>query len=240
MRYTFLLSLLALTFSAFAETPSAPVEPDFDSLGGNTILLERARALEPDKSVSIIQQRTVSRRNRLELAPEFSGTFGGEAYARTKSLGLNLNYHFTPRFSVGVKYNYSFNTLTPEGEALVDQAYADYLANPSNPNKAYPELDWAKSEWIGALTWYPVYGKLNFFDQSVVHFDLYTLAGAGQVSLRSGPTTSYTAGIGSGFWMSQNFTTRIEMRWQRYTAQYFSGPRELDLAIGSLQMGWML
>jgi len=241
MRWTRLLQLLLVlvSLSAAAQDKQEP-EADFDSLGGNTILLERAKALEPEKNITIVQARTVERRHRIELAPEFSGTFGGDPYMRTKTVGLNVNYHFTPRFSVGLKYNYAFNSLTPEGEALVDKAYQDFLADPENPSSPYPEMDYVRDEAMALMSWYPIYGKLNLLDKSVVHFDVYALGGGGQVRLRSGPATTYTAGGGIGFWVNRNFSTRLEMRYQNYTAKYLDGEKDLDLTIGSVQMGWLL
>lgn len=235
MRWS-LLILPALILSSFANA----AEPDFDSLGGNTIMLERAKALEPQKDVRIVQARTVSRRHRVELAPEFSNVFGGETYSHTKSIGMNANYHFTPRFSVGLKYNYAFNTLTREGEAMVDAAQREFQANPANPTVPYPEIDYVKDEILALANWYPIYGKINLFEKSVVHFDVYALGGGGQVRLNSGTTNTYTAGGGIGFWMTQHFTTRLEMRYQNYTAKFVDGSRPMDLTVGSLQMGWLL
>jgi outer membrane immunogenic protein len=243
MKRSLLLSLLVFALNAFAaEPPAQPqaAQPDFDSLGGNTILLERARALEPDKNVSIVQGRTVDRRKRVELAPELASVFGGQTYTSTKSIGINANFHFTPRFSVGVKYSYFFNTLSEEGNALVDAALADHQANPENPTVPYPQLDYAKDEVLALMNWYPLYGKINWFDKSVVHFDIYAIGGYGQVRLDSGDSPTYTAGGGIGFWFNQHLSTRFEMRYQNYTAEYFTGKKDMDLTVGSFQMGWIL
>ncbi len=244
---SFIICLLAV-ISIFLVAPSSlaqegkasELEADFDSLGGNKVILERARALEPEKEVSIVQPRSVNRRRRTEITTEFSGSFGGETYSKSRSLGLNANYHFTPKFSLGLKYNYTFNTLTAEGQALVDQAEADFRANPEDPTKSFPELDYAKDEFLALAAWYPLYGKINWFERGVVHFDLFALGGGGQVRLKSGATTTYTAGGGIGFWFTQHLTARLEMRYQTYTAKYFTGNQRLDLAVGSVQMGWLL
>ena len=90
------------------------------------------------------------------------------------------------------------------------------------------------------MNWYPLYGKINWFERSVVHFDIYALGGYGQVRLNSGPTSTYTAGGGIGLWITQHFTTRLEMRYQTYAAKYYAGTKDLDLTVGSLQMGWLL
>ncbi len=227
-----------LILSGFAN--AAETQPDFDSLGGNTIMLERARALEPQKDVRVVQTRTVDRRHRVELAPEFSDVFGGETFAHTKNIGINLNYHFTPRLSAGLKYNYAFNELTREGQSAVNAATAEFAANPENPTQPFPQIDYVKDEVLALLNWYPIYGKINLLEKSVIHFDVYALGGGGTIRLSSGPTSTYTAGGGIGFWLTQHFTTRLEMRYQNYTAKNNDGDRAMDLTVGSLQMGWLL
>lgn len=223
-----------------ADSKTEDLGSEFDSLGGNKTLLEKAKALEPEVNVSIVQNRFVSRTKRVEIAPEFSGTFGGDTYTRTRNLGLNLHYHFNPRWSVGFKYNHSFNALTPEGESLVNASIEDYKKNPSSPGVAYPDMDYQKNESMATVNWYPIYGKLNLLDQGVLHFDMYVLAGAGQVQMSSGASSSYTGGAGIGMWFTKNFTSRFEMRYQNHRARYLDGDKNLDLAVASLQMGWML
>jgi outer membrane immunogenic protein len=227
------------TFAAATESTSK-TDVDFDSLGGNTIFLEKAKALQPDAKVGIVQNRTVPLDNRVEFAPEFSGTFGGDAYNRTKSLGLNAMYHINAGWAVGAKYNYSFNDLTPEGQAMMDRALADYQKDTVHPTIPYPFLDYQKSEALALFNWSPVYGKMNLLDKAVAHFDFYVIGGYGQVELFSGPTSTYTGGGGLAFWLSPHFSTKVEMRYQNYKAQYLGQEKNMDLAVASVQMGWLL
>lgn len=234
-------ALLFVSNIAFAaDEKKEDLGAEFDSLGGNKTLLEKAKALEPDVNVSIVQKRFVSRTNRVEIAPEVSGTFGGDTYSKTKSLGINLHYHFTPRWSVGVKYNHAFNSITPEGEALTNASIEDYKNNPNKPSVAYPDMDFPKNETMATVNWYPIYGKMNVLDRGVLHFDWYFLAGGGQVQMNSGSTSSYTGGTGIGMWFNNHFTSRLEMRYQNQSGKYINGDKKLDLAIASVQMGWML
>lgn len=223
-----------------AENNVESTEAEFDSLGGNKIFLEKAKALQPDQNVSIVQNRAVSLNNRVEFAPEFSGSFGGDTYTRTKNLGLNAMFHFNPRWAIGAKYSKSFNNLTKEGEAMVDKAYAEFQKNPANPTLNFAELDYPKSEMMAMVNYAPIYGKLNLFDKGIAHFDFYLVSGYGQMQLYSGPTSTYTGGAGLGFWVSQHFSTKVEMRYQNYTAKYFENEKKMDLAVASVQMGWLL
>lgn len=234
---TSVLLISALSINALGQT----VETEFDNLGGNQIILDKARELNPDTKVEVVQDRIVPRKNRFEFAPEFSGTMGGDdTYTKSQSVGMNINYHFNHRWSLGAKYNHTFNKLTAEGEAMIDAAYADRMANPRNPTLPIPEIDYQKSESLIVLNWYPIYGKMNLFDKSIAQFDVYGLLGAGQVELKSGTKPTYTLGAGIGFWMSPQISTRMELRYQKYNVEYTTGPKNLDLAIASLQVGWLL
>lgn len=219
---------------------SAMAQSEFDGLGGNAALMARARALDPEAQVSVVQNRAVDRRHRVEIAPEISGVFGGDTYNRTRSMGLNAYYHLGPRWAVGAKYQYSFNQLTAEGQAQVDRANDDFRRDPENPATPYPDIDYAKGEYMALANWFPLYGKFSLLDRKVLHFDVYALAGIGRVLLRSGDANTWTAGAGLGLWATQHFTTRTELRYQSYTGQYLSGARRLDLTVASLQMGWLL
>jgi outer membrane beta-barrel protein len=238
-----LLVLLMVGSSAFASAEKAAdssIEQDFQGLGGNKVLLEKAKALSPDQEISIVQDRIVPRRKRWEISPEFAGTFGGDTYSRAQSLGLNIHYHINPSWSLGVKYTYDTNKLTNEGDAMVNKAVADAANNPRNPTAPVPTLDYPKTETFALVNWYPIYGKMNLLGKGIAHFDIYAVAGLGQVTLNSGPTQSYTGGAGVGFWWTRHFSSRLEMRYQNYKAQYFDHETNLDLGVASVQMGWLL
>lgn len=232
-------SLFVFLFASVLAHAAEPA-PDFDSLGGNKIMLDRARALEPEKTVRVVQTRTVDRRRRLEFAPEFGNVFGGETYVHTKTIGLNANFHWTNRFSMGVKYNYAFNELTKDGSAQVRAAAEEFAQNPENPTKDFPKVNYVKDELMGLLNWYPIYGKINLLDKKVIHFDVYTLGGYGQIRMEKGTSPTYTAGGGIGFWFTPHLTTRLEMRYQNYTAKIDDRDKNFDLTVGSVQMGWLL
>ncbi|MCM2283032.1 MAG: outer membrane beta-barrel domain-containing protein [Bdellovibrionaceae bacterium] len=225
--------LLASTTLLSAENAHATdLMKDFDSLGGNDVLLERARELNPEANIRIVQDRVVNRRWREELTMEYGNVLGGDAYLATQNLGANYHVHITPRWSVGVKYNYAFNRLRDEGKYLIQDTSA-------TGKGVIPEMDHPKQSYMAVLNWYPIYGKMNLYDLGVVHFDVYALGGAGQVELKSGRTGTWTAGGGVGLWFSQHLTSRLEMRYQTYEANRYGGKRAMDLAVASFQMGFL-
>lgn len=235
--------LLAFLFPALVsaqENEAQSLANDFDSLGGNSVFLEKAKALHPETENIVIQPRTVSRRNRFEISPEFSGTFGGDTYSRTQTAAMNIHFHINPRWSVGAKFGYSVNQLTPEGSAMVDRAYDDYKKNPKNPSYPMPQMDYQKAEAIGLVNFYPIYGKLNLLDRSVAQFDTYMVLGGGTVNLKSGATPTGILGAGVALWLNPKLSTRLEMRYQNYKAEYITGRQNLNLAVASIQVGWLL
>lgn len=226
---------LALAFGCLEARAEGGLLQDFDSLGGNNVLLEKAKALNPDTKVQVVQDRIVNRRMRLEIAPEYSSVLGGDPYNHTQNVGGNLHFHFTPQFSLGLKYNYSFNQLRPEGESLIN----DRELTKDGP--IIPDIDYMKSQYMAVLNWYPIYGKMNLYDLGVAHFDIYALVGGGQVELKSGRTPTYTAGGGVGFWISQHLTARAELRYQGYKARRYDAQEvEMNTSVLSLQIGYLL
>lgn len=226
--------------AATASSATSSEAQEFDSFGGNEALYMKAKALNPQVENEVVQNRFTKRTNRVEVAPEFSGVFGGDAYNRTNNVGMNLNYHINPKWSVGVKYNYSFNTLTPEGKAMVDMAERSAAANPKDPNYLYPQVVYPKTETLGMVSWYPIVGKLSFGSWGVAHFDTYFTGGYGTMELSTGSSPVATLGVGMGFWVNSNLTTRFEYRAQQYKAEYYDRSENMNTNVASVQMGWML
>ncbi len=215
------------------------IEKDFDSLGGNTVLLEKARALNPEVHTTIIQNRLVDRKNKIEISGLFDNSIGGDTYIRNSNLGLATQFHFNNQWSLGAKYGVTYNKLSNEGNSLVDQAIADHNANPSSSKAPIPDIDYPKNWTMGFVNFYPIYGKISWLGQSISHFDIYAQLGYGNISLNSGGTNATSGAIGMGIWGHENVTTRIEMQYMSYEAKYFSGPLKLGITSASMQLGWL-
>ena len=218
--------------AAPSEESSGGILKDFDSLGGNRVLYEKAQALSSDQKISIVQNRIVDRNLRLEFAPEVGMVLGGDSYLKTQSYGANLHFHINPHWSLGLKSFTHRNQLSAEGENLIENSNAA-------GRTLVPDIDYPKEENLLLVNWYPIYGKLNVLDYGVVHFDVYVLAGAGQMTLSSGKTGTQTAGGGIGFWISQHLTARAEMRYQSYKVHRLSGEDNLNITTGGLQLGYL-
>lgn len=235
---TLIMSLTLATSMAMAQTKKRiDVSKDVDTLGGNRNLIEMAQAIDPENRSRIVQSRLVDRYNRFELGLSYSGVAGGDSYVTTQSLGAALDFHFTPRWSVGLRYNDYGNSLTPEGKRVFDEARADYAAGNTS---RIPDIDVPQQSAMAVINWYPMYGKTNLLDRGIAQFDMYLLAGGGQIELNSGWTTVMTAGGGVGIWMTQHFSARGEIRYQNYQDQIITGSRQIHGVVGTLGIGLML
>jgi outer membrane immunogenic protein len=223
--------ILFVTF--FINAVQADVLKDFDGLGENKELFDTAKALHPDLNVTVVQERVVKRRNRLEISPELSLFSGGDAYIDTSSYGLTANYHITPWISIGGRYNSFTNKLNAEGENLINDMDA-------NGQGIIPDIDFPRSSTMGFVNIYPIYGKMNTLNMGITHFDLYLSAGYGSMQLRSGTSPTWSAGGGVGLWWSQHFSTRLEVRYQTYEAQRYDQSVDIDNTVASIQMGYIL
>ncbi|MEK7357686.1 MAG: outer membrane beta-barrel domain-containing protein [Bdellovibrionota bacterium] len=232
------LATLVLAIAALTTQAQAAVSSDLETLGSNQEIVKRANRLESRSRIAIVQNRAVDRRMRLELGVNYAPVASGDSYLRTQNYGGAIDFHIVPKFSLGVRFQQSLNSLTSEGKNQFQMAQ-DAKARGSVDYRV-PDIDYPEQSIIGVATWYMLYGKLNFFDVKTVQFDLYSLAGAGTQKLASGDTPTYTAGGGIGFWLNNHLTSRFEMRWQGYQDKVYTGTRDLNLIMANFGIGVLL
>ncbi|NJM09819.1 MAG: outer membrane beta-barrel domain-containing protein [Bdellovibrionaceae bacterium] len=236
-RFTLIL-LGLLAFNAWSDELTGKM----DALGANKDLMRKARAIDPQNRIRVVQNREVDRYYRFELGLNYGMATGGDPYVNTDILGGQLDFHITPRWSLGARYYNSNNKLNAEGKKVFDAAERENAAG--NNNFRRPGVDYAKDTWLAIGNWYPIYGKMNLFDATVAQFDIYFLGGAGQVNLSSGTAPIYTAGAGFGVWFTQHFASRLEARWQGYQDKVWDGfeskSRSIDQTMLSATVSFLL
>lgn len=218
---------------------------DLENLGSNQQVNERAAHLENRTRLGVVQGRAVDRNWRVELGTSYGPVAYGNSYLYTQNAGINADLHVNPRFSLGFRYAKSFNQLTNEGKAQFDQAR---ISNSTVGSFQKPQISYPEDQMMGVINWYMTYGKINFFDMKTVQFDIYSVAGYGQVKIsteidnliKSDWTNTWTAGMGVGFWLSQHFTSRVEVRYQTYADQAYTGSQNLNVIVGTLGLGVLL
>ncbi len=228
------LIFASITNSSFAASTSKQL----DTLGGNKKISEMAAAMDPENKARIVQKRLVDRHNTIELGINYGAVAGGDSYLKTQNLGASVDYHFNPQFSLGVRYYDYGNALTSEGRRVFDEARAAYAAG----GRSYiiPDIDYPLNSTMAVVNWYPVYGKTNLLDWGIAQFDMYLLAGGGQIQLSSGSTGLFTAGAGVGIWMTKHLSARLELRYQNYKDQIITGSRNIQTTTGTVGLGLIL
>jgi len=230
---SFITGLICIAQLALAQDLSKRI----DELGGNQDLAKKAKALDPDNRVRIVQNRAVDRTWRFEVGINYGNVSGGNPYLNTYALGGALELHINPKFSIGGRYYNYQNELTSEGE----RAYKAAEASNSVDNPwGKPAVDYPISTSLATASFYPIYGKLNLFDMGVAQFDLYMVGGYGQMKTSSGTSPAWIAGGGVGMWLSQNFSSRIEVRYQNYQDEIYTGSRDEKAIATTFSIGILL
>lgn len=232
-----IMSLNAVAASS-GSASSNKYDRDMDSLGSNREIMKRARAYRGDNEIIAVQKRQVDRNGRIELGVNYGmSAIGGDTYVSTSMLSGQADYHFNPRWSVGARYSTYFNSLNSRGQQAMDTYQAQVAAGKSATR---PDLAWPKDSWLGVFNFYPMYGKLDILDHSVTQFDVFILAGAGQINMPTSSSTLLTAGGGVGVWWAQHFSTRLELRWQGYNDRVYGETRNQNEMIAAITLGIFL
>lgn len=218
---------------------AADLLKDFESLGGNQSLYEKAKALNPESDVSVVQGRIVDRRLRHEIDLNMGNYISGNPYMNTDVLGLGYQFHISPKWSVNLQGSYFFNNFSKEAKNLI---YNDFkVGSVGSDTGLVPAIDWQKNSYELNINYYPLYGKFSFFDFSIVHFDLYGILGAGQTTLaRSGQKFMYNYGAGLGLWLSQHLSARLEFKVNNFEAEIFAKKIDYSPKQLSMTVGWLL
>lgn len=202
-------------------TEAKPVDNTLSDFSGLT-------GLSPFGEVSVIQRRYMPKTGRFQLFgglttitnDPFFMTFGGVAKA---------GYFLTEKW--GVEFNYfALSTSTRSvTEDLKDQH------NVGTENLVYPK------SYMGLDVMYvPIYGKMSWFNETIVPFDMYFSAGYGTTNTQNGenPGTIHLA-TGQIFSISKSYAFRWDFSWNFFDAKGIGGEtgsfNNLFLTVG---MSW--
>ena len=226
---------------------SINVDQQLDGLGTNEEIIKKARALQPNNSMRVVQKREVDRNLRPEIGIAYGFVNGGDTYLNSVNWGANLDFHITPRWSLGLRYSDNRNELTTEGQRIFDVAAAKQAAGATD--YVAPSIAFPIRTTMAVVNWYPIYGKVSWFESAVSQFDFYLIAGGGQIQYEylNGPnefirgnSPIFTGGVGMGLWVNSWLTSRLEVRYQNYKDRVSSGERSIDGLVLQLGIGFML
>lgn len=194
-----------------------PQPMDFQGLG----------RLAPFTEVSVIQKRFLPKTGRFQL-------FGGltlitnDPFFNTLGAVGKFGYFFTE--SVGLELNY-FGLSTSEAKATTElKAIQGVKTDNIILTKNVMALD---------LMFVPIYGKMAWFNERIVPFDLYFSLGYGTTGTQNGSAGTLHLATGQIFALSKATAVRWDFSWNFFNAKGIdnkeSNYNNLFLTIG---MGW--
>jgi outer membrane immunogenic protein len=233
-----LIALALISLNTWAKD----LTDEMDALGANKDLMKKAAAIDAQNRVRVVQNREVDRNLRFEFGLNYGAiATGGDPYVNTTMFGGQMDFHINPHWSLGARYTNYQNKLSSEGQSMFDDFSKRQAAQQIG---VIPQYSWDKDSWLGVINWYPVYGKINWFDAGVSQFDLYLLGGAGEINRATGMAPLYTADVGIGVWMFKHMSTRLEARWEGHTDQTWDGAnwnnRQMNEMVMSATVGFIL
>ncbi len=172
--------------------------------------------LSPFSDVAVIQRRFMPKTGRVSFSLASTFTLSSEFFLNP-GLGGHLSYNFLEKHGVELigYYAFTFNRgVTSDLEKV--EAYVS------------EESPIAKSFFGLTYKWMPIYGKIAFYDESILAFDTYFILGGGMSQItsatgsgRAGPSTtkvvwepSGVIGIGQIFAITRDLGFRWDLRWQ--------------------------
>lgn len=224
--------------STEASTTGLKILKDFDELGGNKILYERLKKLGKGKQkIKIVQKRAVNRKGRHEVSFRMETSLIG-AYVKTFKWGGGYSYHINPYFSLSLRGEKSVNTLTKEGEYVLDEGEKVWRESVEDIG-FIPDMSWERHSLGVYGSWYFIYGKMNVFERFVAQFDMYTILGGGMTYLRREKTPFGSLGIGTAVWISKKMSSRLELFYRSFTSDTLIKKRRVYKPYISWSMGYL-
>lgn len=180
--------------------------------------------LDPDKKVSVLQNRKFRKANRILLSLNV-GFADTNAYEKSYVVDPRLAYYFSEAWGIEVFYS-----------AFSNKKNATYMALGSTT--VLPDIIELKNQVGILLQWVPWYAKINVFN-TVLHFDWYFTGGVGTINANMIPgkgtgtsggeisksLTGYHLGTGHLFHVTDNFDVRLDFRntWFKAPERAVSG-----------------
>ncbi len=163
--------------------------------------------LAPFTDIAVIQRRYLPKTGRFEFSA--SGVIStNNAFFNNIGLNARLAYYFNDKYGVEGIYQLMTSSNRPITQGLI-----------SNQKIETQSLVEPKGFYGLTFNWSPIYGKMAWFQQKIIPFDIYFSPGLGvtQTSNDSGDTT-VMLGVGQLFALSKSYGIRWDFNWNYYNA----------------------
>jgi outer membrane beta-barrel protein len=145
-----------------------------------------------------VQRRDFLKRHRFEIGA-LGGWYASDALSSTYSYGGAVAFYPSEDFGLEVLV-----TRTPIEFKLEEPFNAFDAERHFTPSVAY--------QGIASLLWSPIHAKFKFTESTIVHGDIFALAGAGRTFHESVLGLTWEAGFGLKLYFSRFVSFRLEIR----------------------------
>lgn len=196
---------------------SLPGEKDASAKKDEPDMGEKDVTLED--RVKSVQKKSYDKKHHFEIAPHVGLTLN-DAYYEKYNIGGSLVFHFSDALALGARFD-DFIVQTTENVSAAKRALQSRLPV-SKPRYA------AAADFY----WTPIYGKASLFN-SIIHFDLFAVVGAGMVVsqtssnesdtsplLNQGPHPAFNIGVGQRFGLN----SVVALEWTLLETLYTDTP----------------
>lgn len=151
-------------------------------------------------------ERDYVKQARHELTAQ-GGYYVSDALDGTFVVGAAYTYHITEDVGVEASFGYSRVHSTIAQKLEMDRGVT-----------ILPKQDRVYLVFTD-LVWSPLHGKLRFFADRILHFDIYGAAGVGVIDNATSFGAAGQLGVGIRFWLSPSWALRFDVRDQLYRQQ---------------------
>jgi outer membrane beta-barrel protein len=145
-----------------------------------------------------VQRRDFLKKHRFELSG-VGGFYASDALSSTYSYGGALAFYPSEDFGLEVLVTRSpvqFRLEEPFGGFTAEHHF--------NSDNAF--------QGIGSLLWSPIHAKFKFTEETIIHGDVFAVAGAGRTFHESVMGLTWEAGVGLKLYLSRYVTFRLDVR----------------------------
>jgi outer membrane beta-barrel protein len=166
--------------------------------------------LSPFEDIAVIEKKFLPKTNRLELSA--SGVVStNNAFFNDIGANARAAFYFSEKYGIEGTYQYLSSSSRPITDGLKNNQHIQTTA-----------LVEPTGYYGASLKWTPIYGKMAWFQDTIVPFDIYFTPGVGVTTTSNGSATTFSIGAGQLFALSKSYGIRWDFNWNFYSANVVS------------------
>ncbi|MCX7943854.1 MAG: outer membrane beta-barrel domain-containing protein [Deltaproteobacteria bacterium] len=143
---------------------------------GSKRLVKKAEKVKLEDRIKAVQGRMFLKKGRFEISPSF---VSGLNDPFTQNLGgqLHLEYFIAESFGINANLGYAVDITADNTTFVTPKTFLE------KNELAVPDMGKMRYFAGGGAAWSPIYGKVSFLSELIVHFDMFLLLNLGIVGV---------------------------------------------------------